>query len=68
LNFPRLAKIFPKLNGIGGDASDEPKRRQKRVEFVKAIGDVLKLRKNVAVCRNFQELDRSDGRFMYNGG
>lgn len=55
----KLATIFPKMSsGFAGESGDEMKRIQKRVEFVRSIRDVLKLRKNVCVCRNFQELDR----------
>ena len=56
----KLDAIFPKLSGSGNAVPDvdDRKRNLKRLEFVRSIDDVLKLRKNVCVCRNFQELDR----------
>ena len=56
----KLDAIFPKLSGSGSAVPDvdDRKRNLKRLEFVRSIDDVLKLRKNVCVCRNFQELDR----------
>jgi potassium/chloride transporter 9 len=60
----KLAGIFPKLTGSGSDVTDDRKRNSKRIEFVRSIADILKLRKNVCVCRNFQELDRSVFSFL----
>ena len=61
----KLDGIFPKLAGSGSDVVDDRKRNLKRIEFVRSISDVLKLRKNVCVCRNFQELDRSEIHFFH---
>lgn len=55
----KLATIFPKMSaGFSSESGDQQNRALKRIEFVRSIRDVLKLRKNVCVCRNFQELDR----------
>ena len=58
----KLNNIFPKRSLTNGneDDLDDRKRTLKRLEFVRSIADVLKLRKNVCVCRNFQDLDRSE--------